>query len=393
MNLHKITDLDLRDKRVLLRLDLNLPVKDGKFIDSTRIIRSIPTLNYLLEQNAKIVIISHMGRPNGEFRRELSLAPVADELEQHLRVKVGFATDCFGIKVQNKIANMKGKEILLLENLRFNKGEEANSPEFAQQLSQLGEVFINDTFSCSHRKHASIDAIAKIMPSAAGFLLIEELRNIETFLKAPKMPLAAIVGGSKISTKINLLRSLVDKADYLILGGAMANTFLYAQGFEIGTSLKEERFVDQALEIIQLALDKAKILFLPQDFVVQNQLGQIFLRNITSISKDEAIMDLGPISSSAIAKLIKQAKALIWNGPVGAFEVSPYDVGSIEIARHIASATQNNKLESIVGGGDTIAVLKKSGLINSVSYTSTGGGAFLEWLEGKSLPGILALAK
>ncbi len=391
MNLRKITDLDVANKAVLLRLDLNLPMKAGKFTDVTRITRSVPTINHLLQQNAKVVIISHMGRPKGEFVRELSLAPVVDELEKYINTKIRFATDCIGARVKNKIDSMKFGEVLILENLRFNPGEEKNSPDFAGELAKLGDAFINDTFSCSHRSHASIDALASLLPSAAGFLLMQELENIQTLLESPARPFVAVVGGAKISTKLNLLFNLLDKVDYLVLGGAIANTFLYALGHNIGASLFEASFKQEALQICAKAKQQNKSILLPQDFMVQHTSGISALRNLSFVGSDEAIMDIGPVSSASISSLIHSAKTLIWNGPLGAFETSPYNGATVEIARNIVSATNNKGLKSVVGGGDTIAALKSAGLLDGVTYTSTGGGAFLEWLEGKTLPGVASL--
>jgi phosphoglycerate kinase len=392
MTLRTISDLDINNKTVILRLDLNLPTKSGKFTDNTRLVRSIPTIKYLLERNAKIIIISHMGRPKGEFVRDLSLAPLVDELENHLKIKVKFATDCTGPRVRDKATKLKCGEILLLENLRFNPGEENNDPNFARELAGLGDVFINDTFSCSHRSHASIDSITALLPSAAGFLLIDELKNIESILHNPARPFTAIVGGAKISTKINLLMNLIDKADNLVLGGAMASTFLYAMGKKTGTSLVEPNLAQKALEIMQHAKNNNSKLLLPSDFIVEDSNGAVHLRGIDNIAEDEAIMDLGPMSSTMISSIIHSSATLVWNGPVGAFETPPYNGASIDIARHVASASINSNTKCIVGGGDTIALLKSSGLIESVSYTSTGGGAFLDWLQGKSLPGVLALS-
>jgi phosphoglycerate kinase len=345
----------------------------------------------LLEQNAKIVIISHMGRPKGEFVRQLSLAPVVDELEKLLKIKVRFATDCIGLKVKNKIESMKLGELIILENLRFNPGEEKNDIEFARELSKLADVFINDTFSCSHRSHASIDAITTLMPSAAGFLLLQELRHIQSLLDAPASPFVAIVGGAKISTKLDLLLGLLDKVDYLILGGAIANTFLYASGYTIGKSMIEIAFKDKALEILSKAQQQNKSILLPRDFMVKNVDGAIALRNLSAINDEEAIMDIGPSSSAKIAEIVNKAATLVWNGPLGAFEIPPYNGATFQLARNISSATANNALRSIIGGGDTVAALKSAGLAGGVTYTSTGGGAFLQWLEGKNLPGISAL--
>ncbi len=391
MNLRKICDLDVQNKTVILRLDLNLPIQSGKFTEITRILRSLPTISYLLEQNAKIAIISHMGRPKGEFTRGLSLAPVVDELEKLIKVKVKFATDCIGLKVKNKIEAMKSGEVIILENLRFNPGEEKNDIEFARELSKLGDVFINDTFSCSHRSHASIDAITRLMPSAAGFLLIQELECIQSLLASPVSPFVAIVGGAKISTKLDLLLGLLDKVDCLILGGAIANTFLYASGVQIGKSMIEIAFKDKALDILSKAQRQNTRILLPTDFMVKDSHGAISLRNLSAINNDEAIMDIGPISSAQIEQIINSSATLVWNGPLGAFETPPYNGATAQLARNVASASANNGLRSVIGGGDTIAALKSAGLLSSPTYTSTGGGAFLQWLEGKSLPGISAL--
>ncbi len=391
--LRTIKELDVHNKIAILRLDLNLPSKEGKFTDATRIIRSLPTIKYLQSMQAKIVIISHMGRPKGLFSRELSLAPVVDELEKHIKTKVLFATDCLGTKVKSKIEDLKFGDILLLENLRFHKEEEENDEHFAQKIASLGDVFINDCFSCSHRKHASIEKIAQILPSAAGFLLIDEINNLQNLLQSPQKPFTAIIGGSKISTKIDLLFSLLDKVDNLILAGAMANTFLGGQKICIGKSMTESTLESVAIEIIKTSQQKQTKIFLPQDFIVQNTAGEIFLRIAGQIKQDEAIMDVGPGFTNQIAKLINQSKTLVWNGPLGAFETQPFDAASIQTARTIASATINNNLNSIAGGGDTIALLKSSGMLSAVKYTSTGGGAFLAWFEGKDLPGIRVLYK
>lgn len=391
MQLRKIGQIDVYQKTVLLRLDLNLPNKAGKFSDTSRITSALETLNYLRSQSAKIVIISHMGRPKGEFNRTYSLAPVVDELEKHLKCKVKFATDCIGEKVKRKVSELKIGEILLLENLRFHAGEEKNDPSFAKELASLGQVFINEAFSCSHRQHASIVAVTKLLPAAAGFALIKEIENLQSYLNHPQSLFMAIVGGSKISSKIDLLYSLVHKTDILALGGAMANTFLHAQGFSLGRSMIEENMAQIALDIIELSKKQQKTLLLPQDFIVENEQGKIYLRSASQIKPNEAIMDLGPISSAIIAKFVHQSKTLIWNGPLGAFEQEPFNCTSLELVRNIASATVNSNLNSVAGGGDTMALLKSSGMNDAIRYISTGGGAFLHWLEGKTLPGIKAL--
>ena len=390
--MRKITDLDVREKIVLLRMDLNLPSQGGRFTDASRIISALKTIEYLRQNNAKILIISHMGRPKGQFMRHLSLAPIVDELAKYTQINVKFATECIGEKIKNKVKMLQSGEILLLENLRFHPGEENNDLHFAQKLKDLADLYINDAFSCSHRAHASIEKIAHLMPSAAGFALIDELKQLNLLLKNPNRALSAIIGGAKISSKLNLLKSLLQKVDNLIIGGAMANTFLQASGYKIGQSMCEPELVLEASNIIRSAKELNKTLLLPIDFITQNSAHAITLRSRETIKPDEMIMDLGPLSTSHISQIIHASKTLIWNGPLGAFETKPYDAASIEVARNIASASLNNSLISVIGGGDTSALLKSSYLQELITYTSTGGGAFLEWLEGKDLPGISALS-
>jgi phosphoglycerate kinase len=390
--MRNITDLDVSQKTVLLRLDLNLPSQGGKFTDASRIISALKTIEYLRANRAKILIISHMGRPKGEFVRQLSLAPIVDELEKYIPTKIKFATDCIGEKIKNKAKMLQSSEILLLENLRFHPGEENNDLHFAEKLKDLADIYINDAFSCSHRSHASIEQIARIMPSAAGFALTRELEQLNLFLKNPSRALSAIIGGAKVSSKLSLLKNLLEKVDNLIIGGAMANTFLLAAGYQIGQSMCEPELLLEAGEIIKSAKTLGKNLLLPIDFVTQNSSGEISLRCKKTIAPDEAIMDLGPHSTSQITALIHASKTVIWNGPLGAFETKPYDASSMEVARNIASASINNSLVSVIGGGDTSALLKISALQRLVTYTSPGGGAFLQWLEDKDLPGIVALS-
>lgn len=380
---------NLQGKTVILRLDLNMPVKAGKFVDLTRLKRSIPTINHLINSGSKVVIISHMGRPKGEFVRSLSLGPLVDEIEKLINKKVRFATDCTGEKVRNKISLMNPGDVILLENLRFHIGEEKNKSEFAGQIASLGDIFVNDAFSCSHRSHASTEGITKFLPSFAGFALAYELENIEKLLSKPEKIFTALVGGSKISTKLNLLSTFLDKVDYLILGGGIANTCLSSMGYDLGSSLVDLAFINQAKEIMKKA--KNTQVLLPDDFVVKNSLGKISIKKLGNIAPDDMIMDAGPHFSAKAAEIINNSKTVIWNGPLGVVELPEYVGSSSYIARHIASSTLAGKIKSIIGGGDTSALLQTLGLIDCVTYTSTGGGAFLAWLEEEPLPGIAAL--
>ncbi len=391
--LKKITDLDVVNRRVLVRIDLNLPRKDGKISDYTRIERSIKTIKYLSDRGAKVIIISHLGRPKGKYSMELSLAPIADEIEKYLGKKVKFASDIFSSNLVTKTNLMEAGSIMLLENLRFYEGEEKNSPEFVSRLLELGDLYVNDTFSCSHRKHASIYGIAKKLPSAAGFLLVEELSNIEKILQYPKKPVLAIIGGSKISTKLQLLKTLINKIDYLVIGGAMANSFLHAKNIYIGTSIYEADLSLESLETLELAKDSQCEIILPKDFIVSEYLNTHADSKIVNINETftGGIYDIGPKTLDLIGDLIEKSSTIIWNGPVGAFEIEPFDISTRQIARLIASATKYNNKISIAGGGDTLAAIKSAGLLSSFSYISTGGGAFLEWLEGRELHGIKVL--
>lgn len=392
MKLKQLQDLDVSGKRVLLRIDLNLPRHHGKVSDSTRILRALPTIQYLIDNKAKIIIISHLGRPRGLFNRELSLAPITDELEKHIGKTIKFCTEAIGDKAQNVVSKLKEKEILLLENLRFYEGEEANDLDFTKNLAALGDVYVGDTFSCAHRKHASIWGLAQLMPSAAGFLLSNELDNIEKLMANPARPFTAIIGGAKISTKLSLLSSLITKVDNLFIGGAMANTFLKAQGLNIGSSIYEPELVSHATDILAQAKDLGKQLILPSDFVTEADEHKVSINNAKkSLSINQKILDAGPQTLRDIQRIIENSKSLMWNGPLGMFEDQPFSVSTLGVARIIADCTVNGNLYSIAGGGDTLAAIKAARLQESFSYISTGGGAFLEWLEGKELPGVSAL--
>lgn len=386
--------LDVAKKRVLLRADLNVPMQRGKVSDATRIARLLPTIRHLMERQARTVILSHFGRPDGQYVTSMSLAPLADALSEALGTYVKFGVDCRGEEARRAVEALAPGEVLLLENLRFHAEEEANDPVFARDLASLGDLYVNDAFSCSHRAHASVVGIAQHLPSAAGRLMEEELSALGSALLKPKRPVVAIVGGSKISTKLLLLEHLVEKVNMLVIGGGMANTFLYAQGVDVGASLCEKDLKDTANRILHHAEKVGCEILLPSDVVVAKQFAPHAPCRVISpddIQPDEMILDLGPMSVAEIAATIADAKTLLWNGPVGAFEVPPFDNATVSIARIAASLTAEGVLNSVAGGGDTVAVIQHAGLGDQVSYLSTAGGAFLEWLEGKTLPGVAAL--
>jgi phosphoglycerate kinase len=395
MTLRTLKDINVKSKVVICRVDLNVPMKHGRVEDATRVVRIIPTIKELIDKKAKVVVVSHFGRPEGQFVRDMSLAPLADALSAALGgVEVKFALDCVGHLASDAVAQMKDGEVLLLENLRFHAGEESNNAHFVEELAKLGEIYVNDTFSCSHRKHASIVGIAKKLPSVAGLLLQEEVESLEKVLHQPKAPFAAIVGGSKVSTKLGLLNSLVNKVDLLVIGGAMANTFLKAKGYKVGKSLYEKDLVEEAKSIIEKAEKNNCEVFLPIDVVVAKELverAECQIVQVANVDSDYMILDLGPATIAALAAKLATCKTVVWNGPLGAFEYRPFDVGSISLAQSIAALTSSGQITSVAGGGDVVAALGVSGLTNSFSYISTAGGAFLEWLQGKGLPGVEVL--
>lgn len=375
--LPSLDQVDIANKIVLVRLDLNLPFQDQQVSDDTRIRRSLKTLTYLINRQCKVIILSHRGRPKGAPSADLSLEPIAHILKKYMDCPISFATDCIGIPASSAIQAAPHGSIILLENLRFHPEEEKNDLTFAKQLAALGDFYVNDAFSCSHRAHASVVALAQLLPAVAGFGMQEELTALNAVLSTPERPLMAIVGGSKVSTKLDLLNNLIPKVDYLVLGGGMANTFLLAQGQDIGESLAEPDLTEIALTILEQAKNQNCMIILPTDF--------------QSPTNSFKIMDVGIQTTERIKTTLDQCKTLIWNGPVGVFEIPPYDQGSIAIARHAAQLTNDGKLISVAGGGDTLACLNKAEVEEQFSYTSTAGGAFLEWLEGKELPGVKAL--
>jgi phosphoglycerate kinase len=391
-----LNQLDVAGKRVLVRVDLNVPMQDGKVSDATRIERLVPTITRLAQSGARIVLLSHFGRPKGKRTPEASLRPLAAALSAALGgTPVAFAEDCIGEAAAKVVGNLKNGEVALLENLRFHDGEEQNDPAFARALANLGDAYVNDAFSAAHRAHASTEALAHLLPSAAGLLMQAELDALSAALDHPARPLAALVGGSKVSTKLDLLNSLVSKVDVLIIGGAMANTMLLAQGIEVGRSLVERDLLDTAKAIFAAAEKAGCAIVLPIDAVVADTLAPGVATAtvaIDAVPANRMILDIGPQSVDLIATKLAQAKTLVWNGPVGAFETHPFDAGTTAIARQVAALVAQGTLMAVAGGGDTVSALAHAGVLDKLSYVSTAGGAFLEWLEGRALPGVAALA-
>jgi phosphoglycerate kinase len=388
--------LDLKGKRVLVRADLNVPVKDGKVSDATRLERVLPGLAELANRGARVIVISHFGRPQDGRDPRLSLAPVANKLGELLGRPVAFAEDCVGAPAERTVAALAPGGIAVLENLRFHRGEEKNDPAFAQRLAALGDVFVNDAFSAAHRAHASTAALAGLLPCYAGPLLLEEIKALDSVLENPQRPTAAVIGGAKVSSKIPVLKNLADKVDTLIVGGGMANTFLLAQGCKIGASLAEPDLTQTALEIIEAAKERHAQVLLPDDVVVAERLATgIPVRTLPALAipADQMILDVGPKTVARYTSAIERAKTLLWNGPLGAFEVEPFARGTIALAEAVAKLTKAGRLLSVAGGGDTVAALNAAAVSEDFSYVSTAGGAFLEWLEGRELPGIAALAQ
>jgi phosphoglycerate kinase len=389
-----LDDIQLHGKTVLLRADLNIPPKNGE----ERLKRILPTLRDLAKANAKIVILSHFGRPGGGLGGKpdpaFSLAPVVTQLQALWGKPIQFAADCIGPVAVAAVKALPQGEILVLENTRFHAGEEANDPAFAQQLAALGDVYINDAFSAAHRAHASTEGLARLLPAAAGRALQAELVALDKALGHPERPLAAIIGGSKISTKLDLLENIVGKVDMLVLGGGMANTFLAAKGINIGKSLHEPDMLATAKGIMARAEAKGCQILLPKDAVVAPALQPgvaVKTVPVTAVPADQMILDLGPASIKEVKEGIEMCKTVVWNGPLGAFEIPPFDHATVEVAIAVADLTKRAKLLSVAGGGDTVAAMAHAGVTVGLSYLSTAGGAFLEWLEGKELPGITAL--
>lgn len=390
-----LDQLDVAGRRVLLRLDLNVPMKDGRVADPTRIDRSSATVQALLDRDAKVVILSHFGRPDGKIVPALSLKPVAEALGVSLGGrKVAFAPDCIGPVAEQAVAALVPGAAVLLENLRFHPGEEQNDLGFARALAKLGDLYVNDAFSCAHRAHASTEALARLLPAAAGLLMQAELEHLATALESPQRPVGAIVGGAKISTKLELLGNLVDRMNLLVIGGGMANTFLAAIGQEIGRSLAERDMAETARAILERAKSAGCDVVLPEDAVVAAALRkdvETAIVEVGGIPADRMILDLGPKTTAMIVRRLESCRTLVWNGPLGAFEMPPFDQATLAVATAVARLTREGRLVSVAGGGDTVAALAAAGVVNALTYVSTAGGAFLEWLEGKTLPGVKAL--
>lgn len=390
-----LDDIEVKSRRVLVRMDLNVPIKNGRITDATRITRLLPTLHYLLKKKARIIILSHFGRPEGKFVPSLSLAPVVDALSDALGGReIRFGVDCIGPAARDAVRKMSDGDILLLENLRFHPEEESCDANFARELASLGEIFVNDAFSCAHRAHASTVGINRHLPSVAGRLLQEELENLQQIFSTPKRPLAAIVGGSKVSTKLALLENLTSTMDLLLIGGAMANTFLHAQGYPVGASLHEPNMKATALRILKKAEKNKCEILLPRDVIAAKEFSAHAASIVVPVEKMPAGMmalDIGPMSVAEAMRKLADCQTIVWNGPVGAFETSPFDSSTVMLARAVSLLTREKKTRSIAGGGDTVAALSHAGLGDTFSYLSTAGGAFLEWLEGKKLPGVAAL--
>ena len=389
-----LDDMDLDDKRVLVRVDINVPMQDGVVSDDTRIIRIVPTVRDILAAGGIPVLLAHFGRPKGQRRPEFSLQPLVVCLEQALGTPVMFAADCIGAGPAAALQALPKGEVLLLENTRYHAAEEANDPGFAAQIAKLGDIYCNDAFSAAHRAHASTEALAHVLPSCAGRLMAAELDALETALGAPKHPVVAVVGGAKVSTKLALLSNLVTKVDHLVIGGGMANTFLAAQGHSVGTSLAEHDMTDTASDILARATATGCEIILPSDVVVAREFAANAPHQTVAINlcpADGMILDAGAQTVARITDCFSTAKTLIWNGPLGAFELEPFDTATNAAARQAANLTKAGGLVSVAGGGDTVAALNKAGVVDTFSYLSTAGGAFLEWMEGKTLPGVAAL--
>ena len=394
--LKSIADADVAGKRVLVRADLNVPVADGKVSDATRLERILSGLNDLSARKARVVVISHFGRPKGGPDPKMSLAPVAAKLAELLGKPVQFVDACIGDKAEDAVSRLAPGDIAVLENLRFHAGEEKNDAEFVSALARSGDVFVNDAFSAAHRAHASTEGLARVLPAYAGPLMLEEISALLTVLDKPERPVAALVGGAKVSSKIPILKHLIGKVDKLIIGGGMANTFLMSHGVDIGKSLAEPDFVDTAREIMAAAKAQGCAVVLPEDAVIAREFKSGVAHAVVpmlAVPSDALILDVGPKSVEHMASVLTECRTLLWNGPLGAFEIEPFGNGTFALARAAAKLTKEGKLTTVAGGGDTVAALNAAGVTQDFTYVSTAGGAFLEWLEGRELPGVAALAR
>lgn len=388
----KLEDFDIKDKKVLVRVDFNVPIKDGKVMGDDRIVKSLNTINYLKDHGAKIILISHLGRPKGKYNKDMSLFPVSKRLGEILNEDIVFIgeKEVVNDKVKEKVNELKSGQIALLENLRFVSGEEKNDPEFAKKLADLADIYVNDAFGTAHRAHASNVGVSKYLPSACGFLLEKEIKYLLEILKSPEKPFVAILGGAKVSDKINLIKNLLDKVDSIIIVGAMANTFIKSMGKSVGKSLVEDDKLDLARETMALAAEKDVDFILPVDFIEAGEISadaEEEVVDIDGVDAQKMILDIGPESVNNIKNILKDAKTVVWNGPAGVFEVDKFAKGTVEIARALAKSGAI----SIVGGGDSVAAIEKAKVKDKITHISTGGGASLELLEGKELPALRAL--
>ena len=390
---HTVDQAEVSGKRVLIRADLNVPTDAGQVTDDTRIRAVAPTIRSVIQRGGKAILLSHFGRPKGRDPSQ-SLAPIAPAVARVIGRPVAFANDCIGPKAEEAVGDLKPGGVLLLENTRFHPEEEKNAPLFVNELAKLGDVYVNDAFSAAHRAHASTEGIAHKLPSYVGRTMQSEIEALTRAFAAPERPLAAIIGGAKVSTKLELLQNLLAKVDLLVIGGAMANTFLAAQRKPVGKSLFEADLVDTAQRILAAAKDKGCDIVLPVDAVVAKKLEAKAPSQkvaIDAVALDDMILDIGPKTVKVIRDRLRRIRTLVWNGPMGAFETPPFDAGTVALAKTVAQLTAREKLHSFAGGGDTLAALHHAGVIEKFTYVSTAGGAFLEWLEGKPLPGVEAL--
>ena len=395
MTFETLDDADLAGKRALVRVDLNVPMHDGEVSDDTRLRAAVPTIEKLRAGGATVILLAHFDRPKGKRVPEMSLAPIAIALAKVLGSPVGFANDCVGPVAADAVAALKPGDVLLLENVRFHAGEEKNDPDFARALAANGDLYVNDAFSAAHRAHASTEGLAHLLPAYAGEQMRLELTALDAALGSPQKPVIGIVGGAKVSTKLDLLKNLVTKLDKLAIGGGMANTFLYAQGHDVGASYCEKDLAETARDIIRLAGQNNCKLFLPVDIVVAEKMAPgaaARVRGLGEVDEDERILDAGPESVERLCRAMANSKTLIWNGPLGVFEIPPFDKGTMAAARYAAQLAKEGKLVAVAGGGDTVAALNAAGCADDFTFVSTAGGAFLEWMEGKELPGVAALA-
>lgn len=394
MPFRRLSEADAKAKRALVRVDFNVPVADGKVSDDTRLKAALPTIKALSEKGAKVILLAHFDRPKGKRVPEMSLKFVAEPLSKLLGKPVAFADDCIGPEAKAAIDALPEGGVILLENTRFHAGEEKNDEGLAKQMAELGDLYVNDAFSAAHRAHVSTEGLARLLPAYAGASMERELDALEAALGTPKRPVLGIVGGSKVSTKLDLLKNLVTKLDKLAIGGGMANTFLYAQGHDIGASYAEKDMAETAREIIGLAGRNNCKLFLPQDIVVAEVMqpgAASRVRGLGEVDEHERILDAGPETVERLKRAMENSATLIWNGPLGVFEMPPFDKGTVAAAKHAGSLAKDGKLTAVAGGGDTVAALNHAGVTNDFTFISTAGGAFLEWMEGKTLPGVAAL--